>query len=311
MRLASASAEILLDIGEWRRRHLDLSQAFVGITLLLLGLALGGAAAITDGYLHRGVESGAEQPYIVQPTGKGLATNIDFRSYSPAQLGDFASALNDGEFQFVRQEFSWGEIESARGAYDWSQYDTIVAELNRQGIGMIAVIVDTPEWARSIGQAVFANAPPRDPESLHAFTNELALRFDEIVPFVQIWDRPNTTDNWGGQTATGAEFTPYLEAAWRGARSGSASIRVVSPELAVTSDIVGGQSDLAFMESMYAANASPYIDIVGIAIDGGVFSPDDRRVSESRTNFSRAILFRELMLSNNDVATPVWATSYG
>ncbi|CAN5815188.1 hypothetical protein BH24CHL3_BH24CHL3_01290 [soil metagenome] len=311
MRLASASAEILLDIGEWRRRHLDLSQAFVGITLLLLGLALGGAAAITDGYLHRGVESGAEQPYIVQPTGKGLATNIDFRSYSPAQLGDFASALNDGGFQFVRQEFSWGEIESARGAYDWSQYDTIVAELNRQGIGMIAVIVDTPEWARSIGQAVFANAPPRDPESLHAFTNELALRFGENVPFVQIWDRPNTTDNWGGQTATGAEFTPYLEAAWRGARSGSASIRVVSPELAVTSDTVGGQSDLAFMESMYAANASPYIDIVGIALDGGVFSPDDRRVSESRTNFSRAILFRELMLSNSDVATPVWATSYG
>src|SRR5680860_846074 len=86
MRMAAASADMLLDIGDWRRRHADMSHALIGMTLLVLGLALGAAAAITDSYLHRGVESGAEQPYIVQPTGKGLATNIDFRSYSPEQL---------------------------------------------------------------------------------------------------------------------------------------------------------------------------------------------------------------------------------
>ena len=311
MRLAAATAEILLDLGEWRRRHADLSHALAGMTLLMLGLGLGATAAITDGYLHRGVESGSDQPYIVQPTGKGLATNIDLRSYSPDQLNDVAVALDDGGFQFVRQVFSWGEIEASRGNYDWTRYDAIVAELDRLGIGVIAVIVNTPEWARSIGQASFSNAPPRDPESLSVFTNELAQRFDDGVQFIQVWHRPNTSDNWGGEPATGTAFKPYLEAAWQGARAGSAGIRVVSPELAVTSDTAGGQSDLGFMESMYDANASPYFDIAGISLDGGTYSPDDRRVSESRTNFSRAILFRELMVRHDDVATPVWATSFG
>lgn len=311
MRLAAAAAGILLDIGDWRRRHSDLSRAIVGLALLALGLLLGAAAAITDSYLHRGVESGADQPYIVQPTGKGLAANVDLRLYSEEQIVNVASALDDARFQYVRQAFSWSDIEASRGSYDWAQYDRIVNEMSRLNIGVIAVIVDTPDWARSIGDSGHANAPPRDVSLLSSFSEELAGRYPDGVPFIQVWDDPNLSGNWGGDAATGAAFAPYLEAAWRGAKAGSAEVRIVSPELAVTPDLAGGEGDLAFIDGLYAAGASAYFDLLGIVLDGGEYSPDDRRVSPGRENFSRAILFRELMIRNDDPATPIWATSFG
>ncbi len=311
MRLAGAAAEILLDLGDWRRRHADLSQAVVAMLLLTAGLAVGGSAAVTDSYLHRGVESGADQPYIVQPTGKGLAANVDLRGYAPDEVVNVANALDDAGFLYIRQEFSWALIETSTGDYEWDQYDLIVNEMSRLGIGVIAVIVDTPDWARAAGAAGFVNAPPRDPALITAFTSELTGRYPESAPFIQVWDRPNVGDNWGGQAATGFEFAPYLEAAWRGAKAGSAEARVVSPELALLADGIGAQGDLAFIQDLYDSNAESYFDLLGMALDGGMFSPDDRRVDPDRPNVSRAILTRELMLDNGDAATPVWATSFG
>ncbi len=311
MRLAGATAEILLDVGDWRRRHADLSQAVLALLLLAAGLLLGGSAAVTDSYLHRGVESGADQPYIVQPTGKGLAANVDLRAYAPADIAEIANALNDAGFAYVRQEFSWSEIEATRGTFEWGRHDLVVDEMARLGIGVIAVIEDTPDWARVAGAAGFANAPPRDPALLTAFATELAGRYRESAPFIQVWDRPNLADNWGGQPATGAAFAPYLEAAWRGVKAGSAEARVVSPELAATPAEPGTQTDLAFVQDLYDVNAESYFDLLGIVLDGGTFSPDDRRVDPDRLNLSRAILMRELMLDNGDPATPIWATSFG
>lgn len=311
MRLAGAAAEILLDLGDWRRRHADLSQAIVGLLLLAVGLLLGGSAAVTDSYLHRGVESGAEQPYIVQPTGKGLAANVDLRAYAADEVANVANALNDAGFRYVRQEFSWSQIEATSGDYEWGQYDLIESEMSRLGIGVIAVIVDTPDWARAAGAASFTNAPPREPALLSGFASELAGRYSDSAPFIQVWDRPNLADNWGGQPATGAEFAPYLEAAWRGAKAGFPQARTVSPELAVAPEESGAQNDLAFVQDLYDVNAESYFDLLGMALDGGTFSPDDRRVDPNRLNVSRAILMRELMLENGDPATPVWATSFG
>jgi hypothetical protein len=311
MRMAAAFADILLDIGEWRRRHADLSQAIVGFTLLVIGLSLGAGAAITDSYLHRGVESGADQPYIVQPTGKGLATNVELRGYSEEQIGLVANALEDGGFQYIRQIFAWSEVEGTRESFDWTQYDLIVEEMARHNIGVIAVITNTPDWARSVGDTTFADAPPRDPDALLSFTSSLAQRYHMNVLFIQVWDRPNISANWGGDAASAADFAPYLEAAWRGAKSGSANVRVLSPELAVNTDSATGQGDLDFVQGLYSIGAEPFFDLLGMSLDGGTYSPDDRRVHHGRLNFSRAILVRELMIRNDDSATPVWATSLG
>lgn len=309
--LAQAAASGLLAVLDLRYHRPDFAHFLSSMLLMLLGISLVSGAALTDKYLHRGVESGFEQPYVVQPSGRELATNVDLRLFTPEDIDSVAATMGDAGFGYVRQKFSWAEIELAPGEFDWAVYDTIVTALNAQGIEVIAVIVDAPQWSAG-GDTVASNSrPPQDPDDLNQFANALTARYGNQVPYVQIWDRPNLASQWGGRPATGATFLPYLAAGFNGARAGNPEVRIVTPELARSPDVLEGLGDLAFLETLYDADATDVFDIVGISLDGGQYSPDDRRVSPERTNLSRAILTRELMLRFDDGATPVWATTYG
>lgn len=311
MRAASATARWLLDIMEWRRQHLDVWQAMTGTLLLLLGLGIAASAAVIDEYLHRGVESGIERPYVVQPTGQEMATNADLRIFPESEIETAADALSSSGFRHVRQPFIWSQIELQRGSFDWSEYDAIVEQLRRRDIEVIAVVSGAPDWAREPATLDAVDGPPIDPATFQAFTRTLTDRYGSAVPFVQIWDRPNLASAWGGTPASGTGFSRVLAAGFNGARTGNPEARILTPELAVSSDVAGGPGDLTFLDELYMANGDAYFDVLGIRLDGGTYSPDDRRVQPDRMNASRAILFRDLMLDHDDQSTPVWATSFG
>lgn len=309
--MATAFAEGILWLLDLRRRRRDLTHLLGAFFLLLAGIGVIASAALTDQYLHRGVESGSERPYVVHPSGRELSTNIDLRRFSVDEVREVAVTLADAGFGYVRQEFSWAEIEPSQGAFEWDRYDAIVRTMSAEGIEVIAVIVDAPGWSAGGDVVASTMRPPSNPEDLGTFANALAARFGEDVPYIQVWDRPNLAANWGGRAATGADFEPYLAAAFYGARSGNPTVQIVTPELALVPDVAEGLNDLDFLRSLYEADARAVFDVVGIVIDGGSNSPDDRRVGPDRLNFSRAILVRELMVRRDDGATPVWATSYG
>lgn len=311
MRAASATARWLLDVMEWRRLHLDLWQAITGLLLLILGLGIATSAAVIDEYLHRGVESGVERPYVVQPTGKDMATNADLRIFPESELQTAADALSESGFRHVRQPFTWSAIEARQGSFDWSAYDAIVQQLRRRDIDVIAVVNGAPRWARDPDTLDAVDGPPADPATLQTFTRALTDRYGAAVPFVQIWDRPNVSSMWGGNPAGGADFLPILEAGFTGARAGNAEARILTPELAISSDVATGPGDLAFLRDLYLVKGDAFFDVLGIRLNGGTYSPDDRRVRADRLNVSRAILFRDLMLDRGDQSTPVWATSFG
>ncbi len=301
----------LVEIGAWRQRHIDVSAAVSGVLLVLLGVALAFSGLTADTYMHRGVETGTQQPFVIQPTGDGLATNADLRVFVGGEFEEVARSLADGGFRYVRQPVSWSDIEPIQGEYDWAVYDQIFNEMSRRGIRVIAVIVDAPDWSRDPETLGVADGPPVDPSSLGSFMQEFTGHYGEAVPYVQIWDQPNLGSRWGGSPATAAAFLPYLAAAYNGARAGNSEVGIITPELAYRNSGDPERADLNFLDDLYAIGAEPFFDIVGIQLDGGSTSPDDRRISESRHNFSRAVLTRELMVRNGDAETPIWATSYG
>lgn len=311
LRIARSIASWLLAYLDWRRRRGDLARLLIALILLIGGVGLGTTAALLDNYLHRGVESGATQPYTVQPTGKELATNIDMRMFPREELDSVAQELSQAGFRYVRQEFSWTDLQPSQDAIDWSVYDTIVQALNRRGVLIIAVIDDAPDWATGGGIVQANDRPPSDPATLQAFVQEVTAHYGDQIPFVQIWDKPNLASQWGGAPATGETFLPYFASASNGAKVGNPEVKVITPELAVTSDQSGGQTDLAFLEQMLQANGGPFLDVVGIVLDGGTLSPDDRRVASDRLNLSRAILYRDLMVDAGFADKPIWATSFG
>lgn len=279
--------------------------------LIFLAIAMITLAAVTDMYLHRGVESGAVMPYVVQPSGRELATNVDMRGLTQDQIESVAGTLASSGYGFVRHEVSWADVETTRGQFDWSSYDPIFNALREHDIGIIAVIVDSPEWSWSGTMIPSDVQPPAEPQMIAPFATELTSHYSGSVRFVQFWHMPNLASNWGGVPATGESFRPYLSALFYGARSGNAEVQIVLPELAVESDVPEGLSDLEFLQSLYDAGTIDIFDLVAIRLDGGQSSPDDRSIDADKLNFSRAILFRELMVNNDDGATPVWATTFG
>jgi hypothetical protein len=148
----------------------------------------------------------------VQSTGKGLATNVNMRGLDVPQIEELAQLLFSSGFRHVRQEITWSEVEANRGTYDWSSYEQMIGILGRNGLTTIAVVVDTPDWARGIGEVAASNAPPRDPAMLANLSANLTQTFGDAVGFVQLWDAPNVSDNWGNRVATGMDYAPYLEA---------------------------------------------------------------------------------------------------
>src|SRR5207237_5798591 len=67
-------------------------------------------------------------------------------------------------------------------------------------------------------------------------------------------------------------------------------------------------SELAFLQAMYDAGAAAYFDIGSVQAYGLRNGPDDRRLGSGDVNFSRPILYREIMVRNGDAAKPVWAS---
>ena len=304
-------AGFIVRLRQLRQNRRDLSHLLESSVLIFLAISMITLAAVTDMYLHRGVESGAVMPYVVQPSGRELSTNVDMRGLNAEQIDSVAGTLESSGYGFVRHEVSWAQVESTQGVFDWSEYDPIFNALNEHGIGVIAVIVDSPEWSWAGTMIPSDMQPPADPQMLAPFSTELTSHYSGTVRFVQFWHMPNLASQWGGVPATGESFRSYLSALFYAARSGNAEVQIVLPELAMESDVPEGFSDLEFLQSLYDAGTIDIFDLVAIRLDGGQSSPDDRTVDADKLNFSRAILFRELMVNNDDGATPIWATTFG
>lgn len=292
-------------------RNADAARMVLALLLALAGIGLAGGAAVADLALHRGVETGAEDPWVRQTTGRGLATNVDLTRFAPDQLDAVATALQENGFRTVRQSFAWAQIEPARGAFDWARYDAIVDALERHFITPVAVLHRSPAWARLPEQTAAFDAPPAIPEDYETFVGAVVQRYGERVPFVQLWDLPNRPDHWGGAAAAPGAYRDLLARGSNAARGQGATTTVVLAELdpAPTPDDVG--DDLAFLRGLYRAEAAPFFQIVAARVDGGGRSPFDRAADPRTINLSRATLFRRIMTDVDDAAKPVWATHFG
>ncbi len=275
----------------------------------MLGLGLAGGAALADRYLHRGVETGSAAPYVLHRTGRGLGTNVDLTAFPPGDVEGVAQALHADSFRYVRQSFSWADIEPEPGRFRWERYDGIVDALVERGIQPVAVVHRVPRWARADPAASVLDAPPADVEAYAAFVAQFADRYAGRFSFVQLWDLPNRPERWGGEAATPEQFLGLFWPA-------SNEVRRVAPEMAVLLPELDprpprGLDDVAFLQQMYRLGADPFFDIVAARVDGGARSPLDRRIHSGGTGLSRVILIREVMVEAGDEEAAIWATRYG
>lgn len=279
--------------------------------LFLCGFILLSGGAFADQQQHRGVETGAELPYVIHAAGRELAINVDFTRFTADQIPQIASVLQVNGFRYVRQPFRWSDIEATKGTYSWERHDAIVDALEARGIGVIAVLQGSPGWARSDEMQGFADAPPADRALFTSFTRAVVGHFGEKVDFIQVWNHPNVGSAWGGLPADPIDYLAFLADSFNAIRTTNPEAKVVLAEFdpRYADGRIGADYD--YLKAIYDAGGAPFFDIVAIELDGGSRPPFDRGVDRTRQNVSRALLFRWVMTDYGDVEKPIWATHFG
>lgn len=281
------------------------------LVVLLIGLAL--LAAATG--LALAQQSAAahldEAPPQAARLPRSLGVNVALEQYDPQQRDEALAEIAAAGFGWVRQRFPWDQIEPTPGAFDWVPWDEIVAAVDARGLELVAVLDGSPAWARSAEDAANPLAPPASRADFGRFAAAAAKRYGASLRFYQIWDEPNIAPHWGSRYVDATDYAGLLREGAVQVRSADPDAVVMLAALAPTVEPGGlNQSDLAYLDALYAAGAAPWFDAAAAQPYGFDRPPDDPPASGA-LNFRRAELLREVMLRQGDAATPLWLAAFG
>lgn len=120
----------------------------------------------------------------------------------------------------------WANLQPARGVFDWSILDRLVAGARSQGLPVLFTIGGTPEWAAPASpRSTYADGsrtgPPDDLADWDTFIRALAERYKGRIQAYELWVVANDSRFFSGDPATLAEMTvranKIIKAADRGA----------------------------------------------------------------------------------------------
>jgi hypothetical protein len=154
--------------------------------LLGLGLVLAVGAAGPAQAARRSVPFGFFATVLDPPYGDpGLVSN----SALDAQMALMARS----GVETLRVTFGWGGIEPARGDYDYTYPDRIVAAAARHGISLLPDLISTPVWASSRpSNPESARFAPANPQTFADFATQLVQRYGPNGTFWKLVPRPSS-----------------------------------------------------------------------------------------------------------------------
>lgn len=199
-------------------------------------------------------------PSLVLPAGVGV--NIHFTRDHAQDLDLIAAA----GFKWVREDFFWGGIERSKGEYDWSDYDDLVAQLEKRGLHAYFILdYSNPLYegdvlaTNPVTHAVekHSTASPQHPESIEAFASwaaAAAKHFHGRGVIWEIWNEPNISF-WKPRP----DADQYATLALATCRA----IRKADPQATIVGPASSG-FDWKFLETVFKAGLLEYLDGVSV-----------------------------------------------
>lgn len=239
-----------------------------------------------------------------------LGVNTELTQYEPEQLAPQLEQMRGAHITWVRQFFRWDEIEPQPGEFAWDRWDAIIQPFaDDPQLELVAVLINTPDWARDGDQP---SAPPGDPAAFASFAAAFAERYSATIDTYQVWDEPNLTASWGSLPPRPVEYFALLRAAYSAIHGADPNATVIAAALAPTTEQGPDNiSDIRFLQDLYALGAAPYMDAVAAKPYGFAASPEDRMVRDDTLNFSRIVALREIMTAHGDGTKALWASAFG
>ena len=260
----------------------------------------------------------------------GVNTFLE-QEVEPAKRERQMQMIADAGLRWIRQEFAWADIEiSAKGDFvdrrndpngvsAWAKYDDIVDLAQKYTVQVMARLTSPPEWSRHDGKARGAFAPPDNLADYADFVEAVLRRYKGRLGYLQIWNEPNLTPEWGDCPTCGVDpeaYTRLLCAAYERAKSVDPDVVIVSGAMGQTLTLnrfppTGGMNEFIFLQRMYDAGAGKCFDVMSVNAYGLGSGPTDRRLRFNITNFSRPMYLRDVMVKNGDERKPIWLAEVG
>lgn len=219
-------------------------------------------------------------------------------------------------FNWVKQEFSWREIEAIeRGGRDFYRPDTIVGLVEDAGLNLIVRLDRQPFWSQSDYDDLYENAPPADLNDFGNFCGAVAERYRGRIAAYQVWNEPNLSREWGNKPPNPAEYTELLKVCYQAIKAADPEAIVMSAGLAPTgTNDATAVPDVDFLQGMYNAGAAAYFDVLGLHAPG-YKAPPELDPAEAAANpdygggrwfaFRHVEDMRAIMVANGDGAKQV------
>lgn len=212
----------------------------------------------------------------------------------------------------VRIGVSWATLQLTDGGlFNWglTNYDYVVDEALKRGMGVLAVLNETPVWA---GDKVLSGMPD-DVTKYGDFAAEVASHFEGRISDYEVWNEPNAT--FFLDPVSPENYTSLLKEAYARIKSVDAGITVIGGVLGFGFTLKDNDGNfvtmnpIEFLAGMYAAGAHGSFD----ALSFHPYKPDIRFSDQSGPLTPRGQLeeLRKLMVAAGDGNLKIWATEYG
>lgn len=219
-------------------------------------------------------------------------------------------------FSWVKQEFSWREIEAIeRGQRDFYRPDLIVDLVEDAGLNLIVRLDRQPFWSQSDYDDLYENAPPADLADFGNYCGAIAERYQGRIAAYQIWNEPNLSREWGNKPPNPAEYAELLKVCYQAIKAADPEAIIISAGLAPTgTDDATAMPDTDFLQGMYDAGAAAYFDVLGLHAPGYKAPPElDPAEAAANTEYGGGRWFsfrhvedmRAIMVANGDGAKQV------
>ncbi|AJX35520.1 cellulase family glycosylhydrolase [Burkholderia oklahomensis] len=229
----------------------------------------------------------AKRTYVDLP---GFAASRDNTGIAVHDIGDtkLLDAVKDAGFSFVRADLFWEAVDTPHG-WDFSKYDTLVANLSARGLGALFIL-------GGMHHLHSPNQPPTTPAQLAAFRQyvfKAAQRFKGKPVRFEVWNEQDHKTYWLGEPSPAA-YRNVLKQALQ-------AVKAANPDAIVATGGVQ-QVNRTFIRAVgdIASRAQPAPDAISV---------HPYRQTEPETVFADyAALRRDL--SSYRTPPQIWATEW-
>ncbi len=162
-------------------------------------------------------------PETVIPASVGV--NIHFVTGGAKDL-DMISEIG---FKHIRMDMFWNRIEKVKGKYDWSSYDTLIAELDQRNIGALFIL----DYNNSLYTDNGLNWGPNNNANIEAYKKwavAAVKHFKGHNIIWEIWNEPNNRAFWRPYP-NAAQYTKLAFTTCKAIHNADPSATIIAPAM--------------------------------------------------------------------------------